>query len=180
MTEQTEQINQELTNMGLTLTAEFVPFSRSRNAKKDPKINDYSINWIVTIQRNNKTLTTDYMQGIGHLPENIGSVFGTVTIDQAKNIKTACETGKYFPGGGQFIQKALKQPSLTDVIWSLSLDSDVLNYGSFEDWASEFGYDADSRQAEKIYNECMKIALKFKQLFTGAEIEKLHELYQDY
>jgi hypothetical protein len=48
--------------------------------------------------------------------------------------------------------------------------------GTFENFCSEFGYDEDSRKAEKIYkavvNEWQNIAM----LFTDSEIEQLQEI----
>lgn len=44
-------------------------------------------------------------------------------------------------------------PSLADVLDCIASDSaGYENAGSFEDWASEYGYDTDSRKAERIYN----------------------------
>jgi len=182
------EITQTLNNMGLTMTAEFVPFSQSRNAKKNPQVNDLSINWSITINRGNRSLTTDYMQGIGHLPEEIKQKsFNRITIAEYETIQFACETSKigFFSDVSKKIiikpnNKKLNPPTLEDVLYCLLLDSEVLNYDSFESWANEFGYNVDSIKDQKVYNECMKIALKFKSMFTDIEITKLHELYQDY
>lgn len=53
-----------------------------------------------------------------------------------------------------------------------SLISDVWSYqqaGSFEDWAEEFGYDTDSRKAEKIYRTVEGLADAVVALFGGQE-----------
>lgn len=51
--------------LGLTIRAEFVPFSKSRNAESEWQ----SLNWKVTLQRNGRdVLTTDYGAGIAHCP----------------------------------------------------------------------------------------------------------------
>ena len=61
-TEQTpkDRILQWAAKHGATMTAEFIPFSQSRNkGDKSP-----SLNWRVTIQRNGRAvLTTDYSAG---------------------------------------------------------------------------------------------------------------------
>ena len=41
---------------------------------------------------------------------------------------------------------------------------------SFEDFCSEFGYDTDSRKAEKIHRACQKSADKLKRLLGDADI----------
>ena len=46
-------------------------------------------------------------------------------------------------------------------------------YPTFEDFADSFGYDRDSRQAEKIYKRCLKQAERLHRVFTQEEIEKL-------
>lgn len=46
-------------------------------------------------------------------------------------------------------------------------------YPTFEDFADGFGYDRDSRQAEKTYKQCLKQAKKLHRVFTQEEIEKL-------
>lgn len=48
-----------------------------------------------------------------------------------------------------------KPPQLAEVLDSVALDcSSIDNARDFEDWASEFGYDTDSRKAEKAYDTC--------------------------
>lgn len=47
------------------------------------------------------------------------------------------------------------------------------NYPTFENFADDFGYDRDSREAEKIYKNCLKQAGKLHRVFTPEEIEKL-------
>ena len=52
-----------------------------------------------------------------------------------------------------------REPSAADVLDCLA--SDAAGYesaGSFEDWASEYGYDTDSRKAERTYKAVEKQA----------------------
>ena len=48
--------------------------------------------------------------------------------------------------------------------------------GTFEDFCSEFGYDEDSRKAEKIYNAVLDEWRNVCALFTDEEIEQLQEI----
>ena len=58
-----------------------------------------------------------------------------------------------------------KPPTLAEVLDCLASDaSGVDNAQSFEDWASEYGYDTDSRKAEKTYNICVQQAQELKAL----------------
>ncbi len=160
--------------------AEFVPFSQSRNKDQDHK----SLNWFVTLTCKNTILRTDYMQGIGHVksankPKNPNDLYRKSLIEN----QTA-ETGKlhkYAYSDNVFsTMKKHPIPELKDVLYCLLMDSDVLNHSSFEEWANEFGYDTDSIKANKIYQECLAIALKIKAMFTSEDLETLQKFYQDY
>ena len=62
------------------------------------------------------------------------------------------------------------EPTAEEVLNSLALDGSVyLNNNSFEDFCSEFGYDEDSRKAEKTYNTILKQAEKTEK-FLGTEL----------
>lgn len=63
-----------------------------------------------------------------------------------------------------------REPSAEDVLNSLSLDSaGVDNARSFEEWCGEYGYDIDSRKAERTYRVCQRQAEKLQQ-FLGMEL----------
>lgn len=72
------------------------------------------------------------------------------------------------------------KPDAVDVLYSLVMDSSVLDYAGFEDWASEYGYDTDSRQAESTYRACLDIALKLRAAIGEAGLETLATAFQDY
>jgi hypothetical protein len=48
--------------------------------------------------------------------------------------------------------------------------------GTFEDFCAEFGYDEDSKTAEKIYNACLKEFADVQKMWNDAEIEELQEI----
>jgi hypothetical protein len=48
--------------------------------------------------------------------------------------------------------------------------------GSFEDFCNEFGYDEDSRTAERTYNAVVKEWLNVCMIWTDDEIEELQEI----
>jgi hypothetical protein len=48
--------------------------------------------------------------------------------------------------------------------------------GSFADFCSEFGYDEDSRKAEKTYKAVKRDWAKVSKFFTPAELEELAEI----
>lgn len=46
--------------------------------------------------------------------------------------------------------------------------------------AETFGYDPDSRSAEKVYRACMEIALKMRAALGESGLSRLNEIFQDY
>lgn len=175
-----DQIGAVLKKHDLTVESEFVPWSCSRNAgEKMP-----SLNWKVTLKQAGRViLTTDYMAGMGHCPAYKSVNPFRLTMYDMEPIKAECETGLPHKHGSVArvvpTSKNKIQPESRDVIYSLLMDSEVLQYSGFEEWAREFGYDEDSRKGEQVYNACMKIALQFNRLGESV-ISELREAFQEY
>lgn len=171
------EILEILNELKLSVKFEFVPFSKSRNAVKNPKVIDLSLNYKGHIFHNEKEiLVLDYQMGIGHSPaykKCKNDWCGRYAVDEVNEITREAESGK---------TRMLKEilPEAVDFFYCIVSDCDVVNYSSFEDWASNFGYEEDSRKAEKIYNECLKTSLKFKSAIGFEGLEKLQEAFQDY
>lgn len=179
ITENSKRISAALDAMGITMTAEFVPYSRSRNAVPGARAKDMGLNWKVTILRNGReVLTTDYGAGIAHCPSYKQGAIWTIVYDEA--IRHECETGKTANLRFGSSARVPILPSREDVLYSLTLDGDVLDHRTFEDWADSFGYGADSREAEAIYRACLDIALKMRAALGEVGITALRELFQDY
>jgi hypothetical protein len=67
-----------------------------------------------------------------------------------------------------------KNPTLAEVLDCLASDaSGVDNARSFEDWASEYGYDTNSRKAEKTYRICQVQAEDLRNLLGCDAYETL-------
>lgn len=183
MSEAKGKIEAVAAELGLTMAAEFVPFSRSRNkGEKRP-----SLNWRVTILRNGReVITTDYGAGEGHCPAYKASVQelgnqNSIARDEA--IRWECENGhnrRELTSAGMAYKGTPILPDLADVLASLAMDSDVIDCGTFEEWASNLGYDSDSRQAEAIYRACLEIALKLRNALGEDGLAKLREAASEY
>lgn len=156
---------------GVEYEAVFVPLSLSRNATAEHPC----INWRITIRHNGHSISTDYMQGVGHLP--FPAVGQGQTIDQQRQVKTAVETGKYREGGQVSSLLTLPAPKLEDVLYSLSMDSDAIEHPTYEGWAADLGFDEDSRKGERMYRKCLEIGLLLRKLF---DLDELREHFQDY
>lgn len=167
---------------GLTLQSVFVPFSISRN--RDNKIS--SINYIITLKSASGIISTDYSLGCGHVKYvamksvnwNCQRVNAKMAIAGA--VGESCETGKWAQDYRLFHDKNFPAPTIDEVLYSLQIDSDVINYDNFEQWANGMGYDSDSIKDFEIYKACEKIAREFSKLLTKKQREELAELLQDY
>lgn len=63
-----------------------------------------------------------------------------------------------------------KEPTAADVLDCLASDAAGFeNAGDFEEWASEYGYDTDSRSAERTYRTIEKQADKLRR-FLGEDL----------
>ena len=67
-------------------------------------------------------------------------------------------------------------PKASEVIACAARDGMSTVGVSFEDWASEFGYDTDSRKAETIFKDCEGLLFKLQNLLTQDDIEHLAAL----
>ena len=187
-----EKLQPFIDSLGIDYTAVFVPQSASRNAGQS----NPTLNWRVTVKRVRpgylpdspivEIISTDYMQGIGHLPEARypkGSAYWLRSL-RTEREKQAAETGKaaerYFEAmGGWTNAKSIPAPLLRDVLHSLLLDGAAADT-TFHDWCSEYGYDDDSRKALSTYDACRDTGHQLQRTFTAAERATLSELFQDY
>lgn len=190
---------------GLTIKAEFVPWSQSRS-KGDTMEGytvggkpaaRYSLNWRVTLLKRayvydgpsfkdappREILTTDYMAGIAHIPG--WRTFQKYERLAAGNeaIRLACEEGRCLDGlrlhsmtRGLTGVPGYVMPDSVGVFSSLCMDVDVIDYANYESWAGEFGYDSDSRKGEAVYRACLEIALKLRAALGDEALTEAREI----
>lgn len=66
------------------------------------------------------------------------------------------------------------EPTAADVLDCLASDAaGIENARSFEDWAGEYGYDTDSRKAERTFRTCERQAESLKRLVGPEAYETL-------
>lgn len=185
----TEDVTKKLEAIGIGMRAAFVPFSLSRNKAGTHK----TLNWDVTVTLNRRdVLTVPYSAGIGHCPSyNVrvhpfydrpaqmwrDAVCGEEVESGVR--MTFVSRGGFRPliNGGKKIPIL---PKLADVIYSLIMDSAVLQYATFEEWAEEYGLDSDSRKAESTYQECLKIVLSLNRAMGAQGLAYLGQVFEDY
>ena len=171
-------------NLGVTYQAQFVPTVQPLQTIKYPQLH-----WAITLTKGRRTLTTSYTQGQAHILKY--KAFHKTPYDARlaqEMYRKTCETGilyNYFSETFGWMKrsrspKVQPTPSLLDVLYCLIQDAGVLDYGSFESWAQEWGYEIDSRKAETAYRTCIQQSLELKHLLGYQAIEQLQTLYQDY
>lgn len=70
---------------------------------------------------------------------------------------------------GQSIKKDANEPTTYDILTCLQ----KYEVGTFENFCGDFGYDEDSRKAEKIYKAVCKEFTNMKKLFSNEELKVL-------
>jgi hypothetical protein len=202
-----EALSAFMTRHGLTIESVFVPYSQSRNAKPRAGQGEPfpSLNWTVTLIKDARPsggfapggggrviLTTDYGAGTGHTPAakasaralNLASAHMPERSARQALIDWEIEHGlaARFAMGDSIIgdrRRGVLRPDYVDVFSSLAMDSDVIDAGGFESWASDCGYDTDSRAAESIYRACLEIALKLRAALGDEALREAQELARE-
>lgn len=184
------KIDEGLAAAGLSMTAVFVPQSRSRHAiSADKRSGGYCgkgepcINWRCTVLLNDRELWTgDYSQGIGHVSKPVAAwirkEYGRDTcIGGHAAYMELCETQKVARHG--FPADAITAPLLRDVFYNVLLDGEAYTM-TFEEWADSFGFDTDSRKAETTYRECVAVGRALHAGLSAEALDGLRELFRDY
>lgn len=187
--ERKQQILGFVKTSGLTMTAEFVPLSQydpelwSKISKagtiKSSDLTSAGLHWKVTLIGRAGSYSTTFHCGITHAPSYKRS--GGYTTDELDNLLFELNTGHVRKGPSYMSMKGapIPAPHVADVMYCLVNDADALDY-SFEDWASNYGYDPDSRRAEKCYQACIECGLQLRRLIGDERLGMLREMLHDY
>lgn len=149
-------LDQLIKDYDIKIHADYIPM----DGHEEPRLK-----WKVRLYRLNETvLEVEYTAGMAHAP----SYPALCAVDE-------CRTGMR----SEFPPKPI-QPDQRDVIRSVMRDSSALDYGCFEDWARDYGYDTDSRAAEAIYRLCLQRAVMLranlgKERFDALQLAALTE-----
>ena len=179
-----------IASIGLEFQAVQIPARTDRNATDWDKD---AFHFAVTIRNARGAWSGNYSMGSGHkvlIPwsELLGWMnFRSETLGGSGTRKDYNEI-KAFGFKPRYVwQKELQAkmyrapvPTLRDVLYSLVSDADAIDCATFEDWAINYGYDTDSRSAEKAYRACLESGLKLRAMLGEEALTKLRELFQDY
>lgn len=125
-------------------------------------------NWLVSINGHE----FNYFTGLGHRKLNNFTVrHSGYTLNKIIRSKDVGIINKY---------TTAVNPSIDDVLYSLCIDSDAANY-NLHDWCDNFGYNADSIKANKVYTDCLNNAEKFQKALrvSGVSLLDAIELFND-
>ena len=172
------ELDAVIASLGLSFQAVQIP------ARTDGVASDWdkgAFHFAVTISNARGTWSGNYSMGSGHATFAPWEKTRELTRKDYDRISRRGFTPRTL-----FDEEAVKKyrlppvPTLRDVLYSLVSDADAIDCATFEDWASNYGYDTDSRSAEKAYRACLESGLKLRAMLGEEALTKLRELFQDY
>jgi hypothetical protein len=185
MSKAKENLQRAISDLEIAMVAVFIPWSKSRSSrslKQGAHVTERSLNWRVTLKRNGREiLTTDYTAGIGHAPSYKQGV--RMTLDSEAALLHETERGTVAKPSANLRHVFSGKPiaaDICDVVYSLVSDARAIDYPSFEAWASDYGYDVDSRKAEATYRACLEIGLALRASLGDSGFAKLREACNGY
>jgi len=164
------QAKEFLTKTGVEFKCEFL-----RNGKHFEDDKDFRDVYKITIKRGNRSFDFDFGQSI------MNSQYYKDSInDRTYTLNGGCRTGrysindinKYMKGGQKLTLIKGIEPSEYGVLSCLQ----KYDVGTFENFCADFGYDVDSRKAEKIYKAVCEEYKNLCTIFSDVEIEELREI----
>ena len=168
MNEYTKQANEFLQKANATCKIEFVGLAINKDWKETTKRNLYEI----TLTTPKGSMTFDFWDSI-HNTE-----ISKMTLNEyaAKRWNCRPECLKYnekvIASKELKAKKADAQPTAYDILTCLT----KYDPGTFENFCWEFGYDEDSRTAERIYFAVQKEYAQLTRIFTAEQMEELQEI----
>lgn len=171
-----QTIEQFLTRYPVSMSLVEVP----ENPTMENSLNSM-INYHVTLEYEKRTMLLYFSTGLGWVEKRFVSKKGAgpapgVSYDKKHKrfIKTEWSGKKYDADANvsTFSRYRIRKPVVADVLDCLASDANGINQ-SFEEWASDLGYDTDSRKAERTYQTCQKQARELRQLLGAAAFEEL-------
>lgn len=171
---------EQATEFGISVTHTFVPFSKSKNKGSKHR----NMNYLVAIHVNGQEILSglEYSEGLGNYTK-LNEAFAKRRLSIADNeiIEEAVETGKiYRPGSVLNIAVKTLSPDINSVLACFFGDASAIDYPDFESWAKDYGYDTDSRKAERIYNHCLSLGLKLRNILGSEKFDIMRDVASQY
>lgn len=152
----------------LTATGTKIDISFLKNGKHFEDDKDERDIYKVTIKRGRRQYTVNFGNSINKIGKYIVQ-YGSKELrfhDKKKAIMSAAKASSVKDNPDY------NAPSYYDILATIT----KYDPGTFEDFCSDFGYDTDSKKAEKTYLAVKEEYENVAKLFTDSEIEKLQEI----
>lgn len=111
-----------------------------------------------------------------------GSIYNTeittMTIEEYAKKRFKCQYGYLTSTDKAKARKELKEKKATAAPTAYDILACLTKYdlGTFEEFCCEFGYDEDSKTADRIYIEVIKEYKQLERIFTTEQMEELREI----
>lgn len=164
------QAEKFLADTGTQYKAEFKEFGKHFGDDKDKRFL-----FTVTLTRGSRSYSFDFGSSLADAEEFFKTL---VSADWKKHFKYPARVIKdeeemkwILPAITKHKDKIIA-PSAYDVLACLT----KYDPGTFEDFCGEFGYDVDSKKAEKVYEAVKKEYLELSRLYNDQELEALQDI----
>lgn len=170
MNEYTKQVNEFLDVTQTTFKVEYL----KNDLHFDNDIDKRDIYEII-LSKGGRSFSFEFGQSITHSGKWLMDITANgYTKGQGLTDKGKKKAYQSFISWGKFCSrnKDFQAPTAYDVFTCLT----KYDPGTFEDFCSEFGYDSDSRKAEKIYKAVKNEYIQLCTLYSNAELELMAEI----
>ena len=168
MNEYLEQAKNFLNKANATCKIEFGGVSRNENWKEKEKRNWYD----VTLTTPKGTMSFVFWDSIHNTEISMMTLEQYVEKKLRRSFNDMSYTEKKKADAKLKELKEEAVPNVYDVLACLQ----KYDVGTFEDFCYEFGYDEDSRTAERIYISVVKEYKELSRIFTEEQMEELCEI----
>lgn len=137
------------------------------------------IAYTVTFERGGIVFSADYKMGVGNVdwkkispatyPERIGAVITTIQKKPQAQLKDKL---LWASAAAMIAQRQKVTPAPAEVLATYCREALESSQTTFEQWASEFGYSADSRKAEQLFHKCREPYGKLLALIGADNVRK--------
>ena len=168
MNEYTKQANIFLKKANATIKIDFVGLAVNTDWKEQKKRNLYEI----TLTTPRGSMVFDFWDSI----HNTETKRMTIAEYVEKRYKTRFDSLSYSEKSTAKKELAAKKAEATPSAYEILACITKYDPGTFEDFCCEFGYNEDSRTAERIYFATQKEYTQLARLFTAEQMEELQEI----
>ena len=172
---------------GITMTATSIP-NRTDGIKA---FSNSAMHWQICFERNGYKMAFQYSMGGAHRMWSKSAPSKWHRLGKNPHIPNKPKTGEQLsysqtmPGLPILFHDFVKNnsepmpPKVTDVLHSLCMDMDCLDY-PFEEWAENMGMDSDSISDKNTWENSVNQSIEARSFFGPVLINELRDAVQDY